>query len=432
MDKSSRQEQTIVPDNTTITDLKSADDRQNGRRSFLRTAFMGSAAVGTLPLVNGTQNQVLAQAPTANNANAAATTANSTATGMIIRERDPENLESPFSTLNSFITPNERFYVRNHFGIPKIEANNWRLQVEGAVERPFEITYDELLKMPSQTVTATLESAGNNRVFLPRERGVQWELGAVGTAQWTGVPLSAVLERAGVRNEAIEVVFEGADAGEVREEPRSPGSVRFARSIPLAKARQPEVLLAYKMNGVDLPAAHGFPVRAIVPGWYGMASVKWLTRLLVSSVPFRGYFQTMDYVIWERRNGMPLLSTMGEMQVKAQIARPAMYEVVQANTPYRVFGAAWAGESDVTQVEISADDGRTWNQAALLGSPTRFAWRLWEYRWQTPSRGGRYNLMARATDSGKRVQPMQRNNDLRNYMISHVLPIAVEVREPQK
>ncbi|MDF2439448.1 MAG: hypothetical protein JWN98_432, partial [Abditibacteriota bacterium] len=347
----------------------------------------------------------------------------------IIREREPENLEFPFSTLNSFLTPNDKFYVRNHFGTPRIEANGWRLQVEGAVDRSFEITYDELLRMPSQTITATVEDPGNGRVFLtPRERGVQWELGAVGNAEWTGVPLSAILERAGVRPEAVEVVLEGADSGEVREEPRSPGGVRFARSLPLAKAMQSEVLLAYRMNGADLPTSHGFPVRAVVPGWYGMAWVKWLSRVLVSSVPFRGYFQSVDYNIWERRNGMPLLAPITEMQVKAQVARPALYEVVPANKLYRVYGAAWAGENDVTQVEVSTDDGRTWNQAALLGSPTRYAWRFWEYGWTTPTRAGRYNIMARATDSGKRVQPMQRDGDRRNFMINHVLPMPVEVR----
>ena len=400
---------------------------ETGRRAFLRTALLGTAAVG-MPLINVTRSQVRAQA--ASKTNSKNTPAAPIApSGLIIRQREPENVEFPFSSLNSFITPNERFFIENQFATPRIEANNWRLQIEGAVDRPFEITYDELLRMPSQTVTATLESAGNNRVFLnPPERGVQWELGAVGTAQWTGVPLSEILERAGVREEAIEVILEGADSGEVREEPRPPGSIRFARSLPLDKARQPEVLLAYKMNGVDLPGAHGFPVRAVVPGWYGMAWVRWLSRILVSSVPFRGYFQSVDYNIWERRNGVALLSPVTEMQVKAQIARPTLYETVPLDKPYRVFGAAWAGESDVSQVEISSDDGRTWEKAALLGTPTRFAWRLWEYRWQTPKKAGRYNLMARATDSGKRVQPMQRDSDRRSYMINHLLSIPVEVR----
>jgi len=426
MDNTNQPAPPSAPDNEENT-----DQIEKGRRAFLRTALLGTAAVGVLPLVSQGHGRLLAQAQAPGDVVKLTQTPTTSATGLIIRERDPENLEFPFATLNSFLTPNERFYVRNHFGTPKIEANSWRLQIEGAVDRPFEMTYDDLLQMPSQTVTATLESAGNGRVFLaPQERGVQWELGAVGTAQWTGVPLGVVLDRAGVRPEAIEVILEGADAGEVKEEPRSPGSIRFARSIPLSKARQMEVLLAYRMNGEELPVSHGFPVRAIVPGWYGMASVKWLARLLVSSVPFRGYFQSLDYNIWERRNGIPLLALLSEMQIKSQIARPTMYEVIPANKIYRVYGAAWAGESQVAGVEISADDGRTWNPANLLGAPTRYSWRLWEYLWQTPPRAGRYNIMARATDAGKRVQPMQRDVDRRNYMINHVLPVAVDVRVP--
>jgi DMSO/TMAO reductase YedYZ molybdopterin-dependent catalytic subunit len=426
-------------DTTSQSELSSATDNdestggiKTGRRTFLQTALLSTAAVGALPMLSPRQSTLLAQVQSFQGTDAAAQLPKDTSPGgLIIRERDPENLEFPFATLNSFLTPNDRFYVRSHFGTPKIEANAWRLQVEGAVDRPFEMTYDELLKMPSQTITATLESAGNGRVFLvPQERVVQWELGAVGTAQWTGVPLAAVLDRAGLRPEAVEVILEGADSGEVRDEPRSPGAIRFARSLPLSKARQPEVLLAYRMNGEELPVSHGFPMRAIVPGWYGMASVKWLTRLLVSSVPFRGYFQTFDYNIWERRNGIPLLTPITEMQVKAQIARPTMYEVIPANKMYRVFGTAWAGESQVAQVEISADDGRTWNQARLLDPPTRYGWRFWEHFWNTPPRAGRYNIMARATDTGKRVQPMQRDTDRRNYMINHVLPVAVDVHAP--
>lgn len=410
-------------------DCNQADESASGRRAFLKTALLGTAALATSPALDATRGALWAQsAAKAKKTNGTAVPQVAPPSGSIMREREPENLEFAFSTLNSFITPNERFYVANHFGTPHVDANGWRLQVEGAIEHPFELTYDELLKMPSKTIIATLENPGNNRVFLsPRENGVQWELGAVGNAEWTGVPLTAILERAGVRPEAVEVILEGADNGEVRESPRSPGGVRFARSLPLSKARQGEVLLAYKMNGADLPTSQGFPVRAIVPGWYDIASVKWLSRLLVSSVPFRGYFQSVAFNIWERRNGMALLAPIAEMQVKAQIARPSLYETVALNKPYRVYGAAWAGEADVAQVEISDDDGRTWNQASLLGTPTRFAWRLWEYRWQ-PTRGGRYNLMARATDSGKRVQPMQRDNDRGSYLISHVLPMPVDVR----
>jgi len=180
--------------------------------------------------------------------------------------------------------------------------------------------------MPSRTIVAMLECAGNSRVFLvPKENGLQWDLGGVGNAEWTGVPLRVVLERAGVRPDAVEVVLEGADAGESKEEPKTPGIIHFARSLPLAKALEKEVLLADRMNGAQLPQSHGFPVRAIVPGWYSMASVKWLTRILVTDRPFNGYFQSSEYSYWERNNELPTMSPVTEISVKAEIARPAIH-----------------------------------------------------------------------------------------------------------
>jgi DMSO/TMAO reductase YedYZ molybdopterin-dependent catalytic subunit len=297
------------------------------------------------------------------------------------------------------------------------------------VERPFEISHDEFLKLPTQTTVALLECSGNGRVFLtPKEEGVQWQLGAVGNAEWTGVPLSAVLERARVRGNAVEVVLEGADTGEIKEPPKSPEKIPFARSLPLAKALGPGVLLAYRMNGAELPAAHGFPVRALVSAWYGMASVKWLARIIVTDRPFHGYFQSFEYSYWRRQNGLPVLAPIGELEVKAEIARPALQEVLPANSAYRMHGAAWTGESEVTKVEVSTDGGSTWATARLLDKPARHAWRLWEYEWRTPSRAGRYTVRARATDARGRVQPMERDPNRRGYMVSHVLPINVEVQ----
>ena len=219
---------------------------------------------------------------------------------LIPRQTNPNNLEFPFATLNKAITPNELFYVRNHFAQPRVEKAGWRLQVIGAVERPLELSYDQLLDFPSVTRTVTLECAGNGRAFLtPKTKGVQWELGAVSTAEWTGVPLSKVLEKAGLRTDAIEVILEGRDKGELNSDAKPAGAVPFARSMPTAKAHKPEVFLAYKMNGAGLPEAHGFPLRAIVGGWYGMASVKWLSRIIVAHRPFRGFFQAIDYAYWD-------------------------------------------------------------------------------------------------------------------------------------
>jgi DMSO/TMAO reductase YedYZ molybdopterin-dependent catalytic subunit len=346
---------------------------------------------------------------------------------MITREKEPPNLEMPFGALESFVTPTEHFYVRCHFPIPKINEREWCLKVEGKVARPFEMTMDELREMPAHTVMATIECAGNSRVFLvPKVKGVQWELGAVGNAEWTGVRLRDVLERAQISDSAREVVFEGADNGTIAELPRPAGKVNFARSVPVEKAMD-DVLLAFAMNGEPLSAAHGFPLRAIVPGWYGMASVKWLQRLIVTDQPFNGYYQSIDYAYWKRDENGPVLVPLAEMPVKAQIARPGNNEVISANSKYDVRGAAWTAEGVVTKVEISSDGGKSWSEATLNGDGTENAWRLWEFEWVTPAPGN-YTLMARATDSRGRIQPMERDADANNYRICHCLPIEVEVR----
>src|SRR6266481_6759798 len=171
--------------------------------------------------------------------------------GRIVRSEDPLNLEMPFENLDGFITPTKSFYVRTHFPIPKIDRNKWRLRVEGEVETPFETNYSELIKLESAKIPATLECAGNNRNFLePRVKGVQWGLGAVGNAEWSGVPLSILLPRAGVKSGTLEVILEGADHGMLDDPKSPPGGLRFSRSVPLQKARR-DVLLAYRMNGND-------------------------------------------------------------------------------------------------------------------------------------------------------------------------------------
>jgi DMSO/TMAO reductase YedYZ molybdopterin-dependent catalytic subunit len=347
--------------------------------------------------------------------------------GRIVRSEQPLNLEMPFETAERFITPTELFYVRTHFPIPTIDRNAWLLHVEGEVEKPFAINYEELLNMESLTVPVTLECAGNNRHFLePKVKGVQWRLGAVGTAEWTGVPLSALLDRVLVRPQAREVILEGADGG-VLEDPKSPpGELRFARSIPLNKART-DVLLAYKMNGSSLPPEHGFPLRAIVPGWYAMASVKWLQRIIVTDQPFTGYYQTMDYAYWKRRGDITELTPLTEMHVKAEIARPVQGESVPANSNVRVHGAAWTSDGEIAKVELSTDGGSTWNEVNLLGESKPNAWRLWEFNWKTPSAPGKQTLVARAADSLGQTQPVHRDPDRGTYMITHLLPISVQV-----
>jgi DMSO/TMAO reductase YedYZ molybdopterin-dependent catalytic subunit len=347
--------------------------------------------------------------------------------GKIIRSQEPPNLEMPFENLDGFITPTESFYVRTHFPIPKIDKNEWRLRVEGEVEKPFEISFGQLIKLESRKIAVTLECAGNNRDFLePKVKGVQWGLGAVGNAEWSGVALSILLDRAGVKTNACEVILEGADGGKL-EDPKSPvGEIKFARSIPLSKARE-DVLLAYKMNEVDLPPQHGFPLRAIVPGWYAMASIKWLQRIIVTDKPFTGYYQTLDYAFWKRRGDMAELVPLSELQLKAEIAQPVAGEIIPANTTVRVHGAAWTGDGEIAKVEVSTDGGATWKEAELVGESKPNAWRLWEFDWRTPSKPGKAILIARATDSNGRSQPTERDWDRGTYMINHLLPINVTI-----
>ena len=347
--------------------------------------------------------------------------------GKIVLSEDPLVLETSIENLGNFITPTKSFYVRTHFPIPNIDKNKWRLRVEGEVEKPFEIDYDGLSKLESRKILATLECAGNSRSFLvTKGKDVKWRLGGVGNAAWTGVPLWTLLERAGVKSVAREIILEGADRGKL-ENPKAPrGEIHFARSIPLEKAK--DVLLAYKINDVDLPPEHGFPVRAIVPGWYAVASVKWLQRIIVTGKPFNGYYQTLDYSFWKRRGDLRELAPLSEIQTKAVITSPSEGETVSANSSVRLRGAAWTGDGTITKVEVSADGGSTWSEAKLLEESKPNAWRLWEFDWKTSARPGKATLIARATDSNGGTQPAERDPDRGTYMINHLLPVAIDVK----
>ena len=349
--------------------------------------------------------------------------------GMTVRMQEPRNLEFPFSELKSWLTPTEHFYVRSHFAVPKVDPQTFKLTVEGAVENRLELTLDDIRKLPAVTMPLTLECTGNGRVFLvPQVRGLQWGFGAVGNAEWTGVPLAAVLERAKVKPGAVDVILVGADKGVITADPATPGAIHFDRSLPLAKATRPEVLLAYKQNGEDLTAPHGAPLRAVVGGWYGMASVKWLTKVVVTDKPHTGYWQTFDYSYFERgHDGLPVLTPVTKILPKASIARPSQDEVVPVGRPYRVTGAAWAGESPVAKVDLSTDGGKTWSSVKLTGDEKPFCWRTWEFTW-TPTARGPMRLVARATDAAGVTQPETRDPDRRSYMINHLVPVEVAVR----
>ena len=284
--------------------------------------------------------------------------------GLIIRQKDPNNLEMPFDQLDEFITPSELFYIRSHFPTPEINPIAYRLSLRGALRNELSLSYADIRAMPSRTCVATLECAGNSRVFMaPPVPGAQWQLGAVGNAEWTGVSLSLLLELAGLADEVCELVLEGADRGVPKEEPRPPGPISYARSIPRTWAMESDVLIAYQMNGQDLTPDHGYPLRAIVPRHYGMASVKWLTDIIAVTQPFQGYWQTSDYAYWDDSEGTPVRRPLAEMKLKSQIARPRVYERLEPARPYTIFGAAWAGDTEVTEIWISLDGGASWVRA---------------------------------------------------------------------
>ena len=344
---------------------------------------------------------------------------------LIVRVREPRNLETPLADLGPAVTATDKFYVRDHFAVPEVDPKAFKLTVEGHVENKLELTLDDLKKMGAGSRDIVLECAGNGRVFLvPPARGAQWGHGAVGQAKWTGVPLGAILERAKVKAGAGDVVLVGADKGAIAD-PATPGAIHFDRGIPLAKAKKDETLLAWNMNDEPLTAAHGAPLRAVVGGWYGMAAVKWLTRIVVLDRPHAGFWQTLDYAFWERLNGLPQLVPITAIQPKAIITSLGVSDTVPAGKDVVVTGRAWAGENAVAKAEFSADGGKTW-AAAKLGASKPLGWAEWSAVW-TPAAKGPAKIVARCTDDKGNAQPEKRDPDRRTYMINHLVPVELTV-----
>ncbi len=336
----------------------------------------------------------------------------------------PENSETPMQSVHGWVTPNRLFFIRNHFDVPPVDREGWRLKLGGMVRRPAEWSLEQILALPERSVFATVECAGNGRSFLQKKQpGVQWGAGAIGHAEWTGVPLRILLEEAGVEPGATDVVFQGSDLG---TEPDHPAPMHFARGLPLEKALHPDTLLAYRMNGEFLTPSHGAPVRLFVPGWYGVASVKWLQQIEVTDRPFKGYYQSVKYTV--QRSGPRGVETVpvGAMQVKSELIRPQPDAVLGLGTN-RLFGVAWAGEEAVERVEVSTDGGQSWGAAHLIGQRVPYSWTLWEYLWEVAT-PGEYTLLTRAVSTGGRVQPRQHDPLHGGYLIHHSRPTPVQVQ----
>jgi len=342
---------------------------------------------------------------------------------MIVHRERPLNSETPIAELTrGTVTPNAAFYVRNHFEPPLLDPSSWRLEVGGLVERPLRLSLPELRAMRSQTLMVTLECAGNGRARLsPPTEGEPWGLGAVGTAEWTGVPLIDVLDRAGPRPAAREALFRGADGGPL--EGRS-GNTRFERSLALDEARESPALLAYAMNNEPLPIQHGYPLRLIVPGWYGVASVKWLAAIEIIDAAFSGYFQRERYVYEWERDGQLVREPVNRLRVRALITEPRPNQAVEAGDIV-VRGVAWSGVAPIARVEVSIDAG-PWQAARLSGKPGTGSWQPWELI-ARESRPGRTTVRARATDLAGRTQPPQPEWNRLGYGSNAIQEVRVDI-----
>ncbi|HEX5435825.1 MAG TPA: sulfite oxidase [Gemmatimonadaceae bacterium] len=339
---------------------------------------------------------------------------------LVVVKPSPLNAETPTPALAAEVTPSRHVYVRSNFAHPQLDDGAHRIAVGGAVHSPFAIDMSELRALPMHTVVATMECAGNDRSSMrPPPPGELWRSGAVSTARWTGVPLAAVLERAGVHTEAVEILVEGADAGP-RED--SVGPVTFGRALPVADALQPDTLLAMMMNGEPLARPHGAPVRLIVPGWYGMASVKWVTRIEALTTPYRGYFQRKRYVYEDASATSPVT----RMRVKSMIVSPEDGDVV-ASAPLLVQGWAWSGAAPIVRVEVAIGGGDTWRDAQLGAAASTHAWTPWELQCDVPQ-PGRYALRSRATDGAGNVQPDAARWNRHGYGNNAVRTVIIDVR----
>ena len=308
----------------------------------------------------------------------------------------------PLELMRHDVTPLGAHYLLTHFDIPEVDPGAFRLEVGGAVDRPLSLTLDDVTARPAVTMPVTMECAGNGRArFSPRPVSQPWLHEAVGTMRWTGTPLAGVLNEAGLAAEALDVVFTGADHGVERGVEQD-----YQRSLPLPTALDESVLLAWAGNGVDLLPQHGAPLRLVVPGWYGMASVKWLQRIEVVTSPFDGY-QMQAYRLRQESGevGVPLT----RIAPRALLVPPGFPDFmsrtrVVGRGRHLLEGRAWSGYGPVSAVEVTVDGGFTWQPAALEPAVGSWAWRRWSLAWEV-DQPGRYVLSARAADVSGRAQP---------------------------
>jgi DMSO/TMAO reductase YedYZ molybdopterin-dependent catalytic subunit len=341
---------------------------------------------------------------------------------MRVMNQEPFNAETPNQYLRSWITANKVFFARNQGQIPEkpIALSDWSLTIEGEVNKPLVLSFDQIYRMPKAIVSNTLECSGNSRsLFEKKASGNPWTIGGVGNAVWGGVWLRAVLESAGLKANAQHVAFEGQD------KPLGSAKIQFIRSVPIEKAMS-SLLLAYEMNGELLPLEHGYPLRALALGWTGANSVKWLRKITVLDRPFEGFYMDKVYRKFQQGQDPKTGEVVTGINLNSIITQPVKAEILEEGL-VTILGAAYAGESAVERVEISVDNGKTWNPATFIGPNEPYAWRQWQFLWSVKKKG-EYTLLSRATDIQGNQQPMNANWNVLGYGNNGVREHAVSVQ----
>jgi sulfane dehydrogenase subunit SoxC len=331
----------------------------------------------------------------------------------------------PLEALRWDVTPIGLHYLLVHYDIPAVDAAVWRLEIGGLVERPLSLSLEDLRSRPAVELAVTMECAGNGRVHVePHVVSQPWLLEAVGTARWRGARVADLLAEAGVRDGAVEAVFTGLDRGVEGEEEQS-----YERSLAVDVLVGGDALLAYEVNGSPLPPQHGFPLRLVVPGWYGMTSVKWLSRLTLVDEPFDGYQMRHSYRVRfdEDEAGEPITTIAPRsLMVPPGIPEFLSRERVVEPGPCEITGRAWSGAAEIASVDVSTDGGRTWG-AAELGDAAlgRWAWRSWRFTWSAET--GAHELCCRARDAAGNEQPLKPAWNLGGYVNNAVQRVSVTV-----
>ena len=346
---------------------------------------------------------------------------------MVLHNDRPEDLEMPNAYFDQWITPNDKFFVRQHLPRPEVKADAFRLAVNGLVAKQLDLKIEDLRKLPQHKIAATLECTGNGRGFFrPRLPGIQWLRGAIGNAEWSGPRVSEILKLAGAKMDAAFLESDGADVGVAK-------TPDFIRSLPMKKALDPGTLLALDMNGEPIPQIHGFPARLIVPGWDGTSWVKWVIRLTVAADANKGFFMNPGYRYpkFARPPGSPPvpaeLEVIEGMRVKSAITKPSEDDKVGLG-PLTIGGYAWAGEQKIMRVEVSVDGGAKWKDAGLTPQNLNYAWRLWKLNW-TPPHPGYYTILSRATDSAGNVQPLVAEWNPSGYLYNAIDRVGITVEK---